>query len=153
MVLNTNATLKAIASLLSTSGAAVVSIGDPKGPPDAQPAPRYPVSIRMVSAEIQELALDGGTVEQHVVMVTVYGAFIDTDGVVEIQMGDATNRMMSKMSADADLGGNIRHIDAAGIYGIRLGIEWGYKDVGGTEFRVAEISVPMVVDDNQTVTP
>jgi len=153
MVLNTNATLNALASLLSASGAAVVSIGDPKGPPDAQPSPKYPVSVRLATATIEEVALDGGTAEQHVVIVTCYGAFIDTDGNVEHQLGDAVNRIMAKLTSDADLGGNIRHIDVAGILGVKMGVSWGYKEIGGTEFRVAEIQVPMFVDDNQTVTP
>lgn len=164
MVLNTTATLDAVASLIGSSGAAVPAggdgfIGDPKGPPDAQPSGKYPVSVRMVQATIEAVTLGDGagggsnTQEQHVVMVTAYGAFIDSDGVVEKRLSDAVNRIMASLVSDADLGGNIRHIDVAGILGVKMGVEWGYKDLGGTQFRVAEIQVPLFVDGNLTVTP
>jgi len=151
MALDMAATLVAMESLLSASGDAVVEIGDPKSPPDAQPSGKYPVSIRMDSADVLEVVLAGGTIEQHTVIVTAYGAFIDTDGVVEQQLANAVNRLMAKLTSDADLGAKVRHIDIAGIYGITMGVQYGYKDIGGTQFRVAEIRVPLVVDDNQTV--
>tara|TARA_R110000751_G_scaffold97232_2_gene189237 strand:+ start:4383 stop:4904 length:522 start_codon:yes stop_codon:yes gene_type:complete len=157
MALNSGATLDAIASLISGSGYAVPAggdgyIGDPKGPPDAQPSGKYPVSVRLTSASIEGLKHDGSTTEQHTVTVTVYGAFIDSDGVVERRLSDAVNKLMAKLTSDADLGVNIRHIDVAGILGPRMGVEYGYKDISGTQFRVAEIQVPMVVDGNMTVT-
>jgi hypothetical protein len=157
MVLNTNATLQAIASHLSASGAAQPAgedgfIGDPKSPPNAQPDGRYPVSVRNSSARVEELALNGSSKEQHVVIITAYGAFLDADGTVETKLYDAMNRIMAKLTADADLGGNIRHIDVAGILGVKMGAEWGYKEIGGTEFRVIELTLPLYIDDNQTVT-
>ena len=156
MALDTTATLDAIASLLSASGYAQPAgdgfIGDPKGPPDAQSSGKFPVSVRMTAAEIMDLKLDGSTTEQHTVTVTIYGVFIDSDGTVERLLSDAVNKVMAKLTGTAALGGNIRHIDVAGILGARMGVGYGYNDISGTQFRVAEIQVPMVVDGNMTVT-
>ena len=50
------------------------------------------------------------------------------------------------IESDFDLDGTIRAVDVAGIYGQSLGAEWGEAEVGGVKYRIAIVSIPLIVD-------
>ena len=55
---------------------------------------------------------------------------------------------MSDLSGEFDLGETIRNVDIGGMGGTPLSVDFGHLDVGGTIFRIADITVPMLVDDS-----
>jgi len=70
---------------------------------------------------------------------------------IEFQMAEVVQKVGSDLLGDYDLGGTVRTVDAAGQYGTAFGAEWGYVDLGGVMFRVADITVPLTVDDSATL--
>lgn len=142
--------LVAMASLIATGGDAAVMIGEPKGPP-AIPEGKVFVTVSLERQIVHVIMLSGSTIETHIVRVRLYERFLDEDGRGELNLYAATQRVISKLVADADLGGLVRHIDAAGIYGDHLSGELGYASIAGTMFHVCDVTVPLLVDDAQTI--
>lgn len=151
------ATLTAMQSLIQSSGDAECVIGEPKSPPDPTYGRLYS-SIVMRRFRVEELTLGNGsgggsnTLEIHVPALRVYERFTEDEEMGERALYAALKRLKAKLTGDADLGGNVRHIDAAGIYGDQMEDTIGWVEIGGVEFHVAEIEVPVIVDDSQTVT-
>lgn len=67
---------------------------------------------------------------------------------IDPYMIDACDDLMGRYSADFTLDGLIRQIDLLGAYGDPLGFEAGYQRIeSGTEFRVIDINIPLIVND------
>jgi hypothetical protein len=81
--------------------------------------------------------------------VRLYMGFTSEPGDdIDPYMIDACDDLMAAYSGDFTLGGLIRQIDLLGTYGDPLGFEAGYQRVeSGTEFRVIDITVPLIVND------
>lgn len=67
---------------------------------------------------------------------------------IDPYMLDACDDLMTAYSGDFTLGGLVKQIDLLGTYGDPLGLEAGYTRVeSGTEYRVIDITVPLIVND------
>lgn len=67
---------------------------------------------------------------------------------IDPYMIDACDDLMGAYSGDFTLDGLVRKIDLLGAYGDPLGFEAGYQRIeSGTEFRVIDITVPLIVND------
>ena len=141
-------TLVALEGHLEASGYfGQVQIGEFKSAPDD----RLAASIWLVGASAYQVYLDGGSAEVHTVNVRIYRkAFEEPESEIENDIAQAVSQVMSDLSGEFDLGGTIRNIDIAGMAGTPLSVDFGHLDVGGTIFRVADITVPMLVDDSAT---
>jgi len=144
--------LQLIATYLAGSGHVLnAQVGEYKSAPDV-PAGQLTAAIWMASTSVVALALNGGTIEVHVVNARVYGpAFGDDPEDVEITMAQAIQKIVSDLVGDADLGSEIRNVDVAGIHGTSMGADWGHADISGTMYRVADLTIPLIVDDSATV--
>jgi hypothetical protein len=60
---------------------------------------------------------------------------------------DAMARLMASYSGDFTLGGLIRNVDLLGMTGTSLSAQTGYLDIDNHMFRIADITVPMIVND------
>jgi hypothetical protein len=67
---------------------------------------------------------------------------------IDPYMLDACDALMGAYSGDFTLDGQVMEIDLLGTYGDALGLEAGYQRMeSGTEFRVVDITVPLIVTD------
>ncbi len=147
------ATLRAIESFLATRPElGHVQVGEPKSPP---PGGKIGASLFMDSMSVVAVTVGGQPVEMHTVMVRLYSidAFLgDSPDDWELQLSRAVGQVLAAFWGDFDLGGTIRNIDIAGEEGTPMGVQWGHIDVGGSMFRLAEITVPCKVDSSVTAT-
>ena len=136
-------TLKALQTHLAKTGfVRNALIGEPKSPADVLTA-----AVFMQSATVTQVMFDGSTVELHTVLTRVYDQMLDEPTEdLEIRVAHAVSQISSNMLGDFDLNSTIRHVDAAGSQGTPFGIQWGYAEIGGVMHRIADITVPMVVD-------
>ena len=103
------------------------------------------------SARVVAVAVNGGTVEVHTVTFRIYRkALTDPVSAAELELALGVQQLLSDILADSDLGATIRAIDVGGIYGETVGTEWGYVELGGVLYRVADITIPLIVDDSAT---
>tara|TARA_Y100000310_G_scaffold294120_1_gene324344 strand:+ start:416 stop:871 length:456 start_codon:yes stop_codon:yes gene_type:complete len=124
-----------------------VQIGEFKSAPDE----RLAASIWLVGASAYQVFLDGGSAEVHTVNIRIYRrAFEEPESEIEHDIAEAASQTMKDISGEFDLGGTIRNVDIGGIAGAPLSVDFGHLDVGGTIFRIADITVPMLVDDSAT---
>lgn len=59
----------------------------------------------------------------------------------------ATDAVFTNIIGDFSLGSEARHVDIFGAYGQPVRVRSGYINLNGTEFRVFQITAPIVVDD------
>lgn len=152
MSFDVKASLQAIESYLSKSGYfASVSVGERKAPPSGG---GLSVDLWMKSASVVRLYANGGTGESHVVLVRVYR---DLFGLpteeTEFVLAKAVQQVLGDLLGEYDLGATVREIDAGGINGTPVRTDWGHVDIGGKLFRVADITLPLSVDDSATMAP
>ena len=152
MAFDVKATLQAIESYLSASGYfTYVGVGERKAPPSGD---GLSVDLWMKSAAVVRLYANGGTGESHVVLVRVYR---DLFGLpteeTEFVLAKAVQQILSDLLGEYDLGTTVREIDAGGINGQPVRTDWGHVDIGGKLFRVADITIPLSVDDSATMVP
>ena len=154
MALDTSATMDAVASHMARSGyfTAGVQVGEYTAPPDAI-ADRLAAALWMTSTGIVLVFSDGGTREIHVLMLRIYSDFKNPTGTSEKRLALAVNQVTSNILADSDLGATIMSIDAAGQYGTGVGATWGMVTISDWLYRVADITLPFIVDDQATATP
>ena len=77
------------------------------------------------------------------VAVTLYmNAFADAPDRTELRLADAVRDFVSDLLADWSLGGTVEWLD----YDVQgpISAEWGYVNLAGTIYRVAQISVPIL---------
>jgi hypothetical protein len=151
MAYDVTATLKQVASHVSAGRYAhAVVIGEPVVPPEADTDKIF-VAIYMLRDFVAALSLNGGTIELHLVMLRCYYQMLQepVEGM-ELGLANAVSNIKQDLVEDADLGANIRNIDVGGQYGQSVATEYGHLDQSGILFRVADIMLPLIVDDSAT---
>ena len=131
--------MKSIESKLRSQGWVTRSIqGEPDEPP---PHDGVTAAIFMDSTVITSLKLSGTTEEQNIV-VRLYAT--ESERPVpgrENELDAAYSYLEKELMSDLDLGGTVRNIQP-----VNLRSDWGYLDQSGTQFRIVEVIVPIVVD-------
>lgn len=73
---------------------------------------------------------------------------------VDTAVTGAVNALMREYCGDFTLGGTVADIDILGMYGTGLSSETGYTSFsGGTTYRVATLTIPLVINDAWTEAP
>lgn len=81
-------------------------------------------------------------------MVRLYaGLFTEPGDAIDPHMAQALDALMRSYSGDFDLDGTVREVDLLGQYGDPLGAKAGYMVQSGTEYRVMDITLPVIVND------
>jgi len=125
-------------------------IGEPKAIPAA--SDDVVAAVYMQSVTVVRIMADGATVESHVVTIRLFRDMLgEPKEDTEILLAEASSKIAENILGEFDLGGTIRNVDAAGANGTPWSIQWGYVDLGGVMFRVADMTVPMVVDGSVTM--
>lgn len=126
-----------------------VQVGEYTSSPGDGPS----VAIVMRSSRVVRLFGNGGTDEQHIIGITILKkALVSPTESLEKTFAKLVAQFASDLLSDADLGATIMSIDAGGIHGQTLAVEWGYEEIGNIMHRVAEITLPLIVHDSATVT-
>ena len=150
MAFDASNTLDAVAGHLLASGyLRDVMIGEPKSPPSGD---QLTASVFLNSISVAEVTL-GTTIESHVLTLRIFRNMLaEPTETMEKEFAKAISSILSDIIGEFDLGGSIRSIDVAGIYGSSIAVSYGYLDLGGTMFRIADITLPLIVDDSATTT-
>ena len=142
MVVKLKSTLQALQGFLQASGRfQAVTIGEPKDPPDGVHG-----AIFLADYGMPMVMLNGGSVERRTVTVRIYiNALREPRGDIEFLMDDIVSELLEDFCGDYDLGGTVRDIKPTEIT-----TRFGYQTVGQVLYRIADITLPMTVDDSAT---
>ena len=125
-------------------------IGEPKNAPNAQEQPF--AAVYMDNVSVYGLTVGGSTREIHVIVVRLYlDMKKEPSEGVEIELAQTVQEVISDVLADADLGGNVMTVDTAGMAGESIATTWGYEEISGFTYLVADIRMPILVDDSATM--
>lgn len=69
---------------------------------------------------------------------------------VDDQLTGATDALMTAYSGGFTLGGNVRCIDLLGAYGAALRARYGYLPIDSTTYRIATMTIPIIVNNAWT---
>ena len=145
------ATIQAIQSLFESSGYfPSVIVGEPKDAPSD-------MTIAIFMMDIEEPATTlSGTIEVYGMMARIYGGknIFDPMENLELGLAKAVSKALSLLAGSFTLGGTVRAIDWSGEEGGgKVGVKWGHGDVSGVMMRLADLSIPVIVDDSATFAP
>lgn len=127
-----------------------VQIGEPKQPFGEE----FAASIFMSRVVTTRVFLNGGTGEVHVVTLRIYhDLFKEPSEDVELKLADVVSRISSDVQGEFDLGATVTAIDIAGMHGTAYGVSFGHVSIGQTAYRVADIVLPLIVNDSATAAP
>jgi hypothetical protein len=72
---------------------------------------------------------------------------------VDLAVTGAVDQLMGAYSGDFEFGGNVRNVDILGAHGTGLGAVFGYARFDSTTYRVATLTVPLIINDVWTEAP
>ena len=144
MAFSVKSTLEKIQSYLASDGGFKTAlIGEPKA---LAPGIQLAAAVYMQGVSMEGFVVDGGSIESHVITIRLYIDMLrEPVKDVEIDLAVAVQRIVSDLLGDFDLGTTVRNVDGA-----NMRTDWGYVDLGGKMFRVADITVPLIVDNSAT---
>jgi Zn-dependent M16 (insulinase) family peptidase len=64
---------------------------------------------------------------------------------VELALADTVFQVTSDLLGEYDLGGYVREIDAGGVYGAPMSVNWGNGNLNGVIYRIADITMGLVI--------
>ena len=64
----------------------------------------------------------------------------------EREIDAAMSNLEEDLFGDFDLKSTVRNIDVNGV-----SADYGYNDIGGTTFRIVDVTFPFIMDDTATV--
>lgn len=67
--------------------------------------------------------------------------------MIETDMMDAADDICEAMSAHFTLAGLAREVDLLGAFGNPLGWVTGWANVSGTHFRIIDVTIPLILND------
>lgn len=144
MAFDVTASARAVQSHLEASGRFVhVQIGEPKNVVDQAGfvAAIFNESMRVVGTTM------GATIQQHVLTIRLYRNMLaEPEESIELEGSLFVSAILSLFLGDFELGGSIRNVDVAGQEGQALEARWAYGDVSGKLYRLADITLPLIVD-------
>ncbi|BCM70859.1 hypothetical protein EASAB2608_06193 [Streptomyces sp. EAS-AB2608] len=72
---------------------------------------------------------------------------------VDVAVTGAVDGLMAAYSSDFQLGGTVANVDLLGAHGPGLGADFGYARFDSTTYRVATLTVPLIINDAWTEAP
>jgi hypothetical protein len=83
----------------------------------------------------------------------IYKPFLSAvEDLIDPNLAEATDALMTALSGDFDLGSNARNVDLLGAHGTPLQARAGYQTIDRTVYRVIDITIPVIVNDAWTQT-
>lgn len=72
---------------------------------------------------------------------------------VDVAVTGAVDGLMNAYCSDFELGGTVANVDLLGMHGAALGADFGYARFDSTTYRVATLTVPLILNDVWTEAP
>ena len=141
--------IQAIESFVAQNGyQGKVGVGEPKSPPAEEIAAAvFLRSLSVIDATLT--TLDGHAM----VTIRLYRDMLaEPTEDNEYKLAAAAFQLLADVAAGFTLSGLVRHVDFAGAGGNTLVVQFGYTDIGGRLFRIADIDMPMIINDIATLT-
>lgn len=145
MTFDITGTLDALESHLSN--AAWFDGGVHRGVPTGPPPDDFTAWVSIDEARVMDLT-GSGVQEVHVIVASFYmNALLEPVDDLDINLSDAISALIVDLITDYTLGDTMRAVDFAGISGSALESDFAWVELGGVNFRVAFVSVPVIVND------
>lgn len=78
----------------------------------------------------------------------------EPQGDVDTSVTGAVSALFAAYAGDFDFGGSVRNVDLLGMHGAGLRARLGFTSfAGGTTYRVATLTVPLIINDLWTEAP
>ncbi|MFD7794322.1 hypothetical protein [Streptomyces sp. NPDC059759] len=77
----------------------------------------------------------------------------EPQGDVDVAVLGAVNGLFNAYCGDFDLGGTVAIVDLLGMHGGPLRARFGYTRLDSTTYRVATLTVPLIINDAWTEVP
>jgi hypothetical protein len=109
-------------------------------------------AISVESARVVETTLTNA-IELHQLRVRLFRASnIRSEETTVTQSADLVSQVFDLFYGDITLGGRVRNIDVGGQYSSGLEVRWDEEMVAETDYYVADISLPLIVDSETEMT-
>lgn len=149
MTIDSRALLQEFGGHLQRSGLfGQVVTHEPKGKPETGLAgPAAAVWIRSLQPTTAIAALNATSVVVTFMVRIHAGMLQEPQDDIDPLLFNAAERTMSLVSGDFTLGDHVDEVDLLGMAGQAMGCEFGYISVDGFMYRIADITVPVIIHD------
>lgn len=117
---------------------------------DFKSAPGHGLSATVWAKSLEPVLSSGLNVSSGrlVVFIRIWsGLHPGTDEEIDPEIVRAADRLMSAYVGDFTLGGLVRCVDVHGQHGVQLGADFGYRPLDDHPYRVALLTVPILIND------
>lgn len=131
-------TIKTIIDTIA--GVDAIEIGEPKAPPSA----KVHVGLFLRRTEPDGTTLNG-SIDKRTILARCYMNMVhEPKEEIEFTLDEVASAITDKLMEDFELtGSGIRNIDPMGFV-----VEYGYQQVATTLYRIADVYIRVIIDDN-----
>lgn len=119
---------------------------EPKSPPDTSGLTAA-VWVQDVGPARGGSGLASTSIRLHLTVRLYAGLFTEPGDAIDPTLMQALDALLASYSGDFTLDGTVREVDLLGQFGDPLGAKAGYMIQSGTEYRVMDITLPLIVSD------
>jgi hypothetical protein len=119
---------------------------EPLSPPDTSGLTAA-VWVQRISPAVGGSGLNATAIRLELMLRIYAGINTEPADAIDPNMLAALDDLMARYSADFTLDGEVRQVDLLGAFGDPLQARAGYLVQSGTEYRVMDITLPLIVSD------
>lgn len=119
---------------------------EPKSPPDTDGLTAA-VWVQDIQPATGGSGLISTTIRLTLTVRLYAGLYTEPGDAIDPRLMQALDVLLRSYSGDFDLDGTIREVDLLGQFGTPLSAKAGYLVQSGTEYRVMDITLPLIVND------
>lgn len=147
MALNATTLLNAVQDHALTSGwFDRVNGHEPQSPPDTTGLTAA-VWVQRIGPAAGASGLDSTTIRLELMLRIYAGINTEPADMIDPNMLAALDDLLARYSGDFTLDGEVRQVDLLGQFGDPLQARAGYMNQSGTDYRVMDITLPLIVND------
>lgn len=117
---------------------------------DFKSAPGHGLSATVWAKSLEPVLTSGlnSSSGRLVVFIRIWsGLHPGTDEEIDPEIVHAAHRLVAAYIGDYTLGGLVREIDVHGEHGTQLAVDFGYRPLDDHPYRVALLTVPLIIND------
>lgn len=119
---------------------------EPKSPPDTSGLTAA-VWVQEIGPAVGGSGLASTSIRLGLMVRLYAGLYTEPGDAIDPRMMQALDALLRSYSGDFTLDGTVREVDLLGQFGTALSSKAGYMVQGGTEFRVHDITLPLIISD------